>query len=168
MKKVKKKKKKDSVKNTCTSSDHDEDTCKISEGLVKNCRRSCAHKVPIINSEPRTTHHRKPNTMSPRISLKWRGTKKNPIRYTISVDCTGHTVRSSYTLFTNNEQKAKTLTVRRRTGLVVSPLFALDFVNVAFQDRSYVNLVLLCLFSFIYLLFFSLFFFNIHILVINI
>ena len=31
---------------------------KISEGLVKNCRRSCAHKIPTINLEPRTTESR--------------------------------------------------------------------------------------------------------------
>ena len=37
-------------------SDH-EDTCKISEGLGKNYRRSFAHKVPTINSEPCTTNH---------------------------------------------------------------------------------------------------------------
>ena len=54
---MKKKLFKDSAKSTCTSSDNDEDTCKISEGLVKNCRRSCAHKVPTINSELRTTNH---------------------------------------------------------------------------------------------------------------
>ena len=61
---IKKKKNKDSVKRTCTSSDHDKDTCKISEGLVKNCRKSCAHKVPTINSEPRTTNHAPPTTES--------------------------------------------------------------------------------------------------------
>ena len=32
------------VQSTCTSSYHEENTCKVSKQLVQNCKRSCAHK----------------------------------------------------------------------------------------------------------------------------
>ena len=34
------------IQMSCTSSVLDKNTCKVSKGLGKNCRRSCAHKVP--------------------------------------------------------------------------------------------------------------------------
>ena len=84
MKKVKKKYFKDFVKSTCTSSDHDEDTCKISEGLVKNYRRSCAHKVLTINSEKCTTNHapRKAEYYVPLLFFEKAGDKKNVVEAT--------------------------------------------------------------------------------------
>ena len=36
------------VQSTCTSSYHEENTCKVSKQLVQNCKRSCAHnKYPL-------------------------------------------------------------------------------------------------------------------------
>ena len=32
------------IQTTCTSSYHEENICKVSKGLVQNCKRSCAHK----------------------------------------------------------------------------------------------------------------------------
>ena len=37
------------MQTTCTSSYHDENTSKVSKGLVQNCKRSCAHKTPRVN-----------------------------------------------------------------------------------------------------------------------
>ena len=37
------------VQSTCTSSYHEENTCKVSKQWVQNCKRSCAHKIPILN-----------------------------------------------------------------------------------------------------------------------
>ena len=37
------------VQSTCTSSYHEENTCKVSKQLVQNCKRSCAHKIPMLN-----------------------------------------------------------------------------------------------------------------------
>ena len=34
---------------TCTSSYHEENTCKVSKWSVQNCKRSCAHKTPRVN-----------------------------------------------------------------------------------------------------------------------
>ena len=38
---------------SCTSSVLDKNTCKVSKGLGKNCRRSCAHKVPTYMMDER-------------------------------------------------------------------------------------------------------------------
>ena len=37
------------VQSTCTSSYHEENTCKVSKQWVQNCKRSCAHKIPMLN-----------------------------------------------------------------------------------------------------------------------
>ena len=37
------------VQSTCTSSYHEENTCKVSKQWVQNCQRSCAHKIPMLN-----------------------------------------------------------------------------------------------------------------------
>ena len=34
---------------TCTSSYHEENTCKVSKRSVQNCKRSCANKTPRVN-----------------------------------------------------------------------------------------------------------------------
>ena len=44
-----KKKSHNYIQTTCTSSYHDENTCKVSKRLVQNCKRSCAHKTPRVN-----------------------------------------------------------------------------------------------------------------------
>ena len=36
------------VQSTCTSSYHEENTCKVSKQWVQNCKRSCAHKIPML------------------------------------------------------------------------------------------------------------------------
>ena len=42
------------VQSTCTSSYHEENTCKVSKQWVQNCKRSCAHKIPMLNVDGRT------------------------------------------------------------------------------------------------------------------
>ena len=37
------------VQSTCTSSYHEENTCKVSKQWVQNCKRSCAHMIPMLN-----------------------------------------------------------------------------------------------------------------------
>ena len=37
------------VQSTCTSSYYEENTCKVSKQLVQNCKRSCTHKIPMLN-----------------------------------------------------------------------------------------------------------------------
>ena len=37
------------VQSTCTSSYHEKNTCKVSKQWVQNCKRSCAHKIPMLN-----------------------------------------------------------------------------------------------------------------------
>ena len=37
------------VQSTCTSSYHQENTCKVSKQWVENCKRSCPHKIPMLN-----------------------------------------------------------------------------------------------------------------------
>ena len=37
------------VQSKCTSSYHEENTCKVSKQWVQNCKRSCAHKIPMLN-----------------------------------------------------------------------------------------------------------------------
>ena len=37
------------VKSTCISSYNEENTCKVSKQWVQNCKRSCAHKIPMLN-----------------------------------------------------------------------------------------------------------------------
>ena len=37
------------VQSICTSSYHEENTCKVSKQWVQNCKRSCAHKIPMLN-----------------------------------------------------------------------------------------------------------------------
>ena len=37
------------IQSTCTSSYHEEYTCKVSKQWVQNCKRSCAHKIPMLN-----------------------------------------------------------------------------------------------------------------------
>ena len=37
------------VQSTCTSSYHEKNTCKVSKQWVQNCKRSCAHKMPMLN-----------------------------------------------------------------------------------------------------------------------
>ena len=39
---------------TCTSSYHEENTCKVSKWSVQNCKRSCAHKTPRVNVDGKT------------------------------------------------------------------------------------------------------------------
>ena len=36
------------VQSTCTSSYHEENTYKVSKQWVQNCKRSCAHKIPML------------------------------------------------------------------------------------------------------------------------
>ena len=36
------------IPTTCISSKHGHNVCKVSKVMVLNCRRSCAHKVPIL------------------------------------------------------------------------------------------------------------------------
>ena len=46
------------VQSTCTSSYHEEEnTCKVSKQLVQNCKRSCAHKIPMLNVDGWTYEH---------------------------------------------------------------------------------------------------------------
>ena len=42
------------IQTTCTSSHHEENICKVSKRSVKNCKRSCAHKTPMVNVDGRT------------------------------------------------------------------------------------------------------------------
>ena len=37
------------IQSTCTSSYHEENTCKVSKQWVQNCKRSRAHKIPMLN-----------------------------------------------------------------------------------------------------------------------
>ena len=37
------------VQSTCISSYNEENTCKVSKQWVQNCKRSCAHKIPMLN-----------------------------------------------------------------------------------------------------------------------
>ena len=37
------------VQSICTSSYHEENTCKVSKQWVQNCKRGCAHKIPMLN-----------------------------------------------------------------------------------------------------------------------
>ena len=48
------KKSNNNSQSTCTSSYHDENTCKISRRSVQNCKRRCAHKTPKVNVNGRT------------------------------------------------------------------------------------------------------------------
>ena len=42
------------IQTTCTSSYHEENTCKVSKRSIQNCKRSCAHNTPRVNVEERT------------------------------------------------------------------------------------------------------------------
>ena len=37
------------VQSICISSYNEENTCKVSKQWVQNCKRSCAHKIPMLN-----------------------------------------------------------------------------------------------------------------------
>ena len=41
------------IQTTCISSHHEENICKVSKRLVKkkNCKRSCAHRTPMVNAD---------------------------------------------------------------------------------------------------------------------
>ena len=39
------------IQTTCTSSYHEENTCKVSKQLVQNFKRSCAHKTSRVNAD---------------------------------------------------------------------------------------------------------------------
>ena len=45
------------VQSICTSSYHEENTCKVSKQWVQNCKRSCAHKIPMLNVDGWTDEH---------------------------------------------------------------------------------------------------------------
>ena len=42
------------IQTTCTSSHHEENISIVSKRSVKNCKRSCAHKTPMVNVDGRT------------------------------------------------------------------------------------------------------------------
>ena len=42
------------IQTTCTSSYHEENTCKVWKWSVQNCKRSCAHKIPRVNVDGKT------------------------------------------------------------------------------------------------------------------
>ena len=54
---------------TCTSSHHEENICKVSKRSIKNCKRSCAHKTPMVNVETDEQTDKRMVTCTPKSPL---------------------------------------------------------------------------------------------------
>ena len=118
----------------CTSSYHEENTCKVSKRSVQNCKRSCAHKTPRVNVDGWT--NRRTETCTPKSPMLKQVRQKKEYLFDIF---SGHfgafqsiNVRAKEDFFTQNLKR----------------LFSIINKSFSYQDTPPLRSFLVCILNF--------------------